>query len=52
MVGLIAADALVSLRGKVERRGVVVARARVKQDLRDDLERAGSLEAWERSESS
>lgn len=42
-VDLTAADALDSLRREVERRGVVFAMARVKQELRDDLERAGFL---------
>jgi SulP family sulfate permease len=40
-VDLTAADTLESLREEVDRRGVVFAMARVKQDLRDDLERAG-----------
>lgn len=42
-VDLTAADALESLRQEVERRGVVFAMARVKQELRDDLERTGFL---------
>jgi SulP family sulfate permease len=43
-VDLTAADALDSLRREIERRGVVFAMARVKQELRDDLKRAGFLE--------
>ena len=43
-VDLTAADALDSLRREIERRGVVFAMARVKQELRDDLQRAGFLE--------
>ncbi len=43
-VDLTAADTLEALRLEVERRGVVFAMARVKQDLRNDLERAGFLE--------
>lgn len=42
-VDLTAADTLESLRQEVERRGVVFAMARVKQDLRDDLQRAGFM---------
>jgi SulP family sulfate permease len=42
-VDLTAADALESLRREVDRRGVVFAMARVKQELRDDLERTGFL---------
>jgi SulP family sulfate permease len=38
-----AAATLESLRQEVERRGVVFAMARVKQDLRDDLHRAGFM---------
>ena len=36
-----AADTLESLRQEVDRRGIVFALARVKQELREDLERAG-----------
>jgi SulP family sulfate permease len=43
-VDLTAADTLESLRQEVERRGIVFAMARVKQDLRDDLQRVGFLE--------
>ncbi|MEV0067925.1 MULTISPECIES: SulP family inorganic anion transporter [unclassified Amycolatopsis] len=39
-----AADALDQLREELTRRGVVFALARVKQDLRDDLEAAGLVE--------
>ena len=42
-VDLTAADALESLRQEVDRRGIVFAMARVKQELRDDLERTGFL---------
>ena len=42
-VDLTAADTLESLRQQVDRRGVVFAMARVKQDLRDDLDRAGFI---------
>lgn len=42
-VDLTAADILESLRQEVGRRGVVFAMARVKQDLRDDLQRTGFL---------
>lgn len=42
-VDLTAVDALEALREEVERRGIVFAMARVKQELRDDLERAGFL---------
>jgi len=40
-IDITAVDTLESLRQEVERRGIVFALARVKQDLRDDLERAG-----------
>lgn len=40
---LTAADILESLRQEVQRRGVVFAMARVKQDLRDDLDRTGFI---------
>ncbi|MGV1007526.1 MAG: SulP family inorganic anion transporter [Dermatophilaceae bacterium] len=43
-VDLTAVDTLESLRQEVTRRGVVFAMARVKQDLRDDLDRAGFLD--------
>ena len=43
-VDLTAADALEELRSELERRGVVVALARVKQDLRDELEPSGLLD--------
>jgi MFS superfamily sulfate permease-like transporter len=43
-VDITAIDALVELRGELERSGVVFAMARVKQDLRDDLEGAGFVE--------
>ena len=42
-VDLTAADALESLRREIERRGIVFAMARVKQELRDDLARTGFL---------
>jgi SulP family sulfate permease len=42
-VDLTAADALEALRAEVERRGIVFAMARVKQELREDLERTGFL---------
>jgi SulP family sulfate permease len=42
-VDLTAADTLESLRQEIDQRGVVFAMARVKQDLRDDLERAGFI---------
>ena len=42
-VDLTAADTLESLRQELDRRGVVFAMARVKQDLRDDLGRAGFI---------
>jgi MFS superfamily sulfate permease-like transporter len=37
-------DALEALRAEVDRRGIVLALARVKQDLRDVLDRAGFLD--------
>ncbi|KGN40689.1 SulP family inorganic anion transporter [Knoellia aerolata] len=40
-VDITAADALEMLRVELERRGVVLALARVKQDLREELERTG-----------
>jgi MFS superfamily sulfate permease-like transporter len=40
-----AAEALAALRAECERRGVVFAVARVKQDLRDQLVRAGLIDA-------
>ena len=43
-VDLTALDALDQLRAELERRGIVFAMARVKQDLRDELEAAGLLE--------
>ena len=42
-VDLTAADTLESLRQEVRRRGIVFAMARVKQDLRDDLDRTGFI---------
>jgi sulfate permease, SulP family len=43
-VDLTALDALEQLRAELERRGIVFAMARVKQDLRDELEAAGILD--------
>jgi SulP family sulfate permease len=43
-VDLTAVDTLESLRQEVEKRGVVFAMARVKQELRDDLDRAGFVD--------
>ena len=43
-VDLTALDALDQLRAELERRGIVFAMARVKQDLRDELEAAGLLD--------
>ena len=43
-VDITAADALEALRVELERRGIVFALARVKQDLRDDLEPSGLLD--------
>jgi sulfate permease, SulP family len=40
-VDITALDALETLRSELDRRGVVLALARVKQDLRDDLDRYG-----------
>lgn len=42
-VDLTAVDALEELRAELARRGVVFAMARVKQDLREDLDRAGLI---------
>ena len=43
-VDLTAVDALEDLRGELAGRGIVLALARVKQDLRDDLDAAGLTE--------
>ena len=43
-VDLTALDALDQLRAELERRGIVFAMARVKQDLRDELEAAGLVD--------
>jgi SulP family sulfate permease len=43
-VDLTALDAVDQLRTELERRGIVFAMARVKQDLRDSLEAAGLLD--------
>ncbi|MER7072837.1 SulP family inorganic anion transporter [Terrabacter sp. NPDC000476] len=43
-VDLTAVDALETLRGTLERRGIVVAMARVKEDLRRSLEAGGLVE--------
>ena len=43
-VDLTAVDTLDALRQEVEQRGVVFAMARVKQDLRNDLDRAGFVD--------
>ncbi len=43
-VDLTALDAVDQLRAELERRGIVFALARVKQDLRDELEAAGLLD--------
>jgi SulP family sulfate permease len=43
-VDLTAVDTLEALRQQVERRGIIFAMARVKQDLRDDLQRAGLID--------
>lgn len=43
LVDLTAVDTLDELREELDRRGVVFAMARVKQDLRNDLEAAGFL---------
>lgn len=43
-VDLTALDALDQLRSELERRGIIFAMARVKQDLRDELEAAGLLD--------
>ena len=42
-VDLTAADALETLRRELDARGIVLALSRVKQELRDDLERTGLL---------
>lgn len=42
-VDLTAVDTLVELRARLEARGITFVMARVKQDLRDDLARAGFL---------
>jgi SulP family sulfate permease len=42
-VDITAADALETLRAELERRGIVLALSRVKQELREDLERTGLL---------
>jgi MFS superfamily sulfate permease-like transporter len=42
-VDLTAADALLELHDEIEGRGITFAMARVKQDLRDQLERIGLL---------
>jgi SulP family sulfate permease len=42
-VDLTAADALGELHDELERRGVVLAMARVKQDLREQLEKIGMI---------
>ncbi|MFW5469713.1 SulP family inorganic anion transporter [Knoellia sp. CPCC 206435] len=42
-VDITAADALETLRAQLERRGVLLALSRVKQDLREELERTGFL---------
>jgi MFS superfamily sulfate permease-like transporter len=44
-IDITAADALEHLRREVDSRGIVFAMARVKQDLRTDLVRAGLVEA-------
>src|SRR4029077_16220087 len=43
-VDLTALDALDQLRAELARRGIIFAMARVKQELRDELEAAGLLE--------
>jgi high affinity sulfate transporter 1 len=43
-IDITAIDALDALREELARRGIVLALARVKQDLRDDLEAAGFLD--------
>ena len=43
-VDVTAADTLDTLRREVERRGIVLALSRVKQELRDDLERSGFVD--------
>ena len=42
--GFTAVDAIDELRTELGRRGITFAMARVKQDLRDDLRRAGLLD--------
>ena len=42
-VDLTAVDALEALRQELEKRGIVLAMARVKQDLREELQRAGLI---------
>ena len=42
-VDLTAVDALEALRQELEKRGIVLAMARVKQDLREELQRAGFI---------
>jgi len=43
-IDITAIDALDNLREELEARGIVLALARVKQDLRDDLDAAGFLD--------
>jgi len=43
-VDLTALDAVDELRAELERRGIVFAMARVKQDLRDELAAAGLID--------
>jgi sulfate permease, SulP family len=43
-VDVTAVDALETVREEVARRGIIFAMARVKQDLRDDLQRAGLID--------
>jgi SulP family sulfate permease len=43
-VDVTAVDALEAVREEVARRGIIFAMARVKQDLRDDLQRAGLID--------
>ena len=43
-VDITAVDALDELRAELDRRGIVFAMARVKQDLRDDLQAAGLID--------
>ena len=44
-IDITAADALEQLRVDLVERGVIVALARVKQDLRDDLRAAGLIDS-------